>query len=219
VADGPPDDHRERELKFEVPDGWQLPDPVELAGAEGSVVHVVVRLESTYFDTVDGDLLQQRITLRRRTGDTDSGWQLKVPDGDARTEIRLPLGGRGVPEAMRSMTVGVRAGAALRPVATLRTARAVHRLVDADGRAMAELAVDDVTATVLGESAIVRTWREVEVELVDGDERVLARAAKWLRRSGARPAASASKLARALGVEPTPSPGTRGLAGLIRHYL
>jgi hypothetical protein len=39
------------------------------------------------------------VTLRRRVGDTDSGWQLKVPEGDARVELREDLNGAGVPKS------------------------------------------------------------------------------------------------------------------------
>jgi CHAD domain-containing protein len=219
MADGSTSVQRERELKFDVPDRWVLPELKGLVSVGGSVQRETVTLESTYYDTADCDLLHARITLRRRTGDADTGWHLKVPDGDARTEIRLPLGGRGVPEPLRASTLGVRAGAALTPIAMVRTERAVHRLVDANDTALAELVVDDVTATQYGEAAVIRTWREVEVELIDGDERLLSRAARWLGKSGARPSASGSKLGRTLDVVPRRPPETRDLSGLIRTYL
>ncbi|HEX3335550.1 MAG TPA: CYTH and CHAD domain-containing protein [Jatrophihabitans sp.] len=219
MAEGSTREQRERELKFDVPDTWALPELTGLVAADGSVQRETVQLQSSYYDTADWDLLHARITLRRRTGDADTGWQLKVPDGDARTEIRLPLGGRGVPEPLRTITLGVRAGAALKPIAMVRTERAVHRLVDAKDTALAELVVDDVTATQYGEAAVIRTWREVEVELVAGDERLLSRTARWLGETGARPSASESKLARALDIGARQPPETRDLGGLIRSYL
>jgi CHAD domain-containing protein len=213
------EDYRERELKFDVPDRWELPDPGRLAPAGGSVEREVVHLESTYFDTATRDLLRSQLTLRRRTGDIDNGWQLKVPDGDARVEIRTPLGGRGVPADFRDATLGVRGRAALRPIAIITTVREIHRLLDDAGSTLAEIVVDEVTATELGEAAVLRQWREVEVELGSGSEQLLQRAARWLRKHGATPAASASKLARALGVETPPPPDTDRLAGLIAGYL
>jgi CHAD domain-containing protein len=118
-----------------------------------------------------------------------------------------------VPAELRDASFGLRRRAVLAQVATLRTERHVHRLVDEDGTALAEIVVDEVTAdTSPG-------WREVEVELIDGDADLLKRAGKWLVKNGATPSASASKLARALGVEATPAPDTRTLAGLVADYL
>jgi CHAD domain-containing protein len=215
VANDSADEQRERELKFDVPDGWQLPDPARLVATGGTVLRESVELETTYFDTVGGDLLRNRLTLRRRTGDSDVGWQLKVPDGDARVEIRLPLGGRGMPTQLRDATFGVRAGAALNPVATLRTDREIHRLVDGEGIAHAEIVVD----SELLEFAVTRHWREVEVELIDGDGRFLRRAARWLEKQGATTSTSGSKLARALAAEPSAARDDDTLAGLVGNYL
>lgn len=213
-------EYRERELKFDVPDDWQLPDPTRLLPDGGTVQSSDIRLESTYFDTDDLALVSNRLTLRRRTGDADSGWQLKVPDGDARLEISRPLGaGRAVPEPLRDATQGARRGVALRPVATIATTRHRHRLVDADGTALAELALDEVTASQLGQAAVIRRWREVEVELLDGDEKVLQKADRWLRRRGATPADHGSKLGRALDVAPPPVRDLGSLSGLIGSYL
>jgi CHAD domain-containing protein len=220
MGDGAPTELRERELKFDVPDGWELPDPASLAPPGGSVTQRDVALESTYFDTPDHALLGARLTLRRRGGDEDEGWQLKVPNGDARTEVRLPPGSSAVPSALKDLTAGIRTGAPLRPVARLQTNRAVHVIVAADATPLAELVVDDVRATSMGDTAVVRTWREVEVELKEGDEALLQRAAKWLRRAGARPSSSGSKLARALQDGHPPTAATpRTVQSVLRSYL
>jgi CHAD domain-containing protein len=73
----------------------------------------------------------------------------------------------------------------------------------------------------MGESATVSTWREVEIELKDGDEALLKRAAKALRRSGATPSGSGSKLARALGGPSAPTvPGAvKTVLDAVRAYL
>ena len=97
--------HRERELKFELPDHWELPDPSRLLPDGGAVQSETQRLESTYYDTAGRDLFGAVVTLRRRTGDADAGWQLKIPLDGARQEIRLSLGaGRGVPAELRTLT-------------------------------------------------------------------------------------------------------------------
>jgi len=81
-------DQVEREIKFDAAADTVLPSLRGVTG-DGPVEEAAIRLDSVYFDTEDLDLLSRGITLRCRTGDTDTGWQLKVPTGDARTEIRL----------------------------------------------------------------------------------------------------------------------------------
>ena len=217
------DEHRERELKFDVPEGWSPPDLDALLPKGGRIETETVHLESTYFDTAERDLLRSRVTLRRRRGDADTGWHLKVPAGTARLELRRPLGAgadEDVPAELADLTLGLRAAAPLSAIATLTTERAVRRLLDGEGRAVAEVVVDDVHGTAVGEAAVLTRWREVEVELGEGgDEPALARLAEHLRSSGAEPAASASKLARALGQPPSPAQHLDGLARVVADYL
>ncbi|HKC28204.1 MAG TPA: CYTH and CHAD domain-containing protein [Jatrophihabitans sp.] len=212
-------DHRERELKFDVPHDWQLPDPSNLGGPGATVQRESVRLETTYFDTGERDLLQHSLTLRRRDGDIDAGWQLKVPSGVARNEIRLPPGERAVPAELRELTLGVRGGAALKQVATLITEREIHRLLDDDGTPLFEIVVDNVIAMQMRDVGVTKHWREVEIELLDGTERMLSRAARWLTKHGADPSPSKSKLARALDADPGKPRDTSTLAGLVSTYL
>ena len=212
-------EYRERELKFDVTSDWSLPDPGALVPADGSVEQATVRLETTYYDTGAADLLRNRITLRRRAGDLDAGWHLKVPDGDARTEVRLPPGGDDVPAELQDATLGLRRGAPLQPVAELVTDREIHRILDEDGTALVEIVVDNVTAMQIRDVGVTRRWREVEVELVDGDEKLLQRIARWLTKRGAAPSLSGSKLARAVDVEPAKPRDRTTLAGLAGSYL
>src|SRR3954467_8210409 len=123
-------EHRERELKFDVPDGWNPPDFDDLAPKGGAREHDTARLEATYYDTAAHDLLRSGVTLRRRRGGADEGWHLKVPAGDARTEFGEPLSGRGVPATFRKLTEGLTGRRALAPIATLRTRREIHRFTD-----------------------------------------------------------------------------------------
>jgi inorganic triphosphatase YgiF len=74
----------ERELKFEVGDGFAVPEVQDLV-ADGRVEWGQQSLDSVYFDTESRDLLACGVTLRCRTGTADSGWQLKIPTGDTRT--------------------------------------------------------------------------------------------------------------------------------------
>ncbi|MBE7187420.1 CYTH and CHAD domain-containing protein [Jatrophihabitans endophyticus] len=213
------DTQRERELKFAVPDDFVVPDLSPLLPAGGSVERGVVTLESTYYDTAARDLLGAGLTLRRRTGDDDTGWQLKVPDGDSRIEVRVPLGGRGVPAELRELTAGARGRSALKPIATLRTERHVHRLLDDAGDSLAEVVDDSVVSHTQREFAITRSWREVEVELHDGSEKLLKKASTLLHDHGAEDATIGSKLRHALDVADAPAPDPDMLSGTIARYL
>jgi CHAD domain-containing protein len=205
--------HVEVERKFEADETFVLPDLTGAGGVAAVGDPEEQSLEATYYDTPDLRLLRSRVTLRRRTGGADAGWHVKLPRADgARRELHQPLGraARTAPRAVVAPLLGLLGTAAAEPVAILSTRRVVHRLLDEEGRVLAEVADDAVVGTALatapGEPATVTTWREVEVELVDGDETLLQAVAEQLVAAGARPAAVPSKLARVLdGRLPAPA--------------
>lgn len=190
----------EVEQKFEVDTGFERPSFGALAGvtAAAPVLH---HLSATYFDTPDGRLAAGKVTLRRRTGGTDEGWHLKLPEGSgARKEVHAPLGTaeRQVPEVLAARVAEVTGGQPLNPIATLDTERTVVTLHGADGRVVAEVADDLVTAQRLPADGEPVQWREIEVEVPDPDPSLQRAAAGILLAAGARPAAHGSKLARLL---------------------
>ena len=194
----------EIERKFDVTEGFRLPDLSHLPGVAGVADPKRQDLDATYFDTADLRLLTHKLTLRRRTGGDDAGWHLKRPrtDGD-RDEIRAPLGRatKTVPPALHAMVEVHARGATIGPVVRLVNARIVHRLLAADGAVLAEIAQDDVIASSPGpRGAADRTesWRELEVELVEGDRALLAALVERVVRAGAVPSPSPSKLSRAV---------------------
>ena len=164
-----------------------------------------------YYDTADLRLIRVGITLRRRTGGEDAGWHLKLPAGtDTWDEIRLPLtapGGRraatphatagAVPKELAALVRAWTRGAALAPVVRLQTSRRVLRLLDGAGQALAEIVADHVSAEPADGSAAT-WWDEIEAELVTGGPALLTAIDTRLRRAGARPAGTATKLQRAL---------------------
>jgi len=208
-------EHLEIEQKFEVDPGFERPSFAGLAGVTAAepVLH---HLSATYFDTADGRLAASKITLRRRSGGTDEGWHLKLPAGaGARREVHAPLGTaeREVPAELTARVAEVTGGQPLAPIATLDTERTVVTLRSADGRVVAEIADDLVTARRLphdggaagggaagggaaGGPAL--RWREVEVEVPVADPALQRAAADTLLAAGARPAGHGSKLARLL---------------------
>jgi CHAD domain-containing protein len=206
-------EHIEVERKFETDEGFSLPDLTGVGEVAGVGDPEEQSLEATYYDTPDLRLLRSRVTLRRRTGGADAGWHLKLPRGDgARRELHQPVGraARTAPRAVVAPVLGLLGTAAAEPVATVSTRRVVHRLLDEGGRVLAEVADDTVVGTAFatdpGEPATVTTWRELEVELVDGDEALLEAVTERLVAAGARPSAVPSKVGRVLdGRLPAPA--------------
>jgi len=189
----------EIEQKFDVDTGFERPSFSGLPGvtAAAPVVH---HLSATYFDTADQQLAASKITLRRRTGGTDEGWHLKLPEGSgARREVHAPLGSADdVPDDLVARVAEVTGSAELAPIAQLDTERTVVTLTGTGGRVLAEVADDVVTARRLPASGEPLQWREVEVEVTEEDPDFQRAAAEILFAAGARPAGRASKLARVL---------------------
>ncbi|WP_051571316.1 CYTH and CHAD domain-containing protein [Cryptosporangium arvum] len=202
---------REIERKYELPAGVALPPLDDLPGVEVDVAADVFELEAVYFDTSDLRLAAHRITLRRRTGGDDAGWHLKLPAGpDGRDEIRWPLGraSRTVPTELKSLVTAYTRGAALTPVARIKTTRTRRRLRDPGGAVLAEVVADEVAGQTLGQESTVSSWSELEVELAGGRTKLLDTVEKRLRAAGVHRSASGSKLARVLA-DRLPDPAAR----------
>ncbi len=222
----------ERELKLGVGPGFRLPD---LPG-ERLTPRV---LTSVYLDTSDHRLATAGVTLRRRAERGRRHWQLKLPRGHARLELELPdtssgTGKRGrargrravddPPAEMVDLVTAYTRGAALIPVATLRSRRQGVMVRDFRGP-VAEVVLDSVQ--VLDGQPTVKRFREVEVELTGGDEAALLRIGEMLRAAGATDGDGRPKLLRALGIVPAPPPAppepsappAEGLRAMIENQL
>jgi inorganic triphosphatase YgiF len=198
-------DHLETEQKYDADAGFALPDLRDLPGVTAAAPPKRYQLSATYFDTEDLDLINNKVTLRRRTGGSDEGWHLKLPAGrDTRQELHAPLGGgNGVPARLAARVEDITAGRPLHPIAHLDTERTVVTLTGSAGEELAEVADDRVTARRLDQPAAdPLAWREIEVEALfsgPGVRGLLEAAGKTLREAGARRSSSASKLGRLLG--------------------
>ena len=216
----------EIEKKYDVDADAVVPAMEQAAGvARTGKPHTDV-LEAVYFDTSAHDLAGRRITLRRRTGGTDAGWHLKLPPtaaaapGDGpqpRTELHAPLGRPdAVPDSLLAHLHAYLRGSVPVPVVRLETRRTTYPLYGDDGVHLADLADDHVTAERLAGVAKGTTgrqqWREWEVELVHGEPALFGPVEELLTAAGARPAAHASKLARALGAGKSAAKRSAGAA-------
>jgi CHAD domain-containing protein len=176
----------ERELKLTAGEGFILPE----LGGERMPTRVFV---STYHDTPDLRLARHGITFRHRVEEGAGVWQLKLPQGDARRELERAGPPGVVPLELVSLLPALLRGAQLRPVARLRTRREVVRAFGAE-------VVDDSVA-VLDRQRVTRRFRELEVELLDGDEDALYRLESALREAGAGAAAFRPKLYQVLELD------------------
>jgi CHAD domain-containing protein len=203
----------EREDKWDVNDRFELPHLHDLIDG-GEIDRTTVHLESAYYDTADHDLLSHGIVLRRRDGDDDTGWQLKVPDAEGRIEIRTTLAD-APPSELEKLLTGLRLGKELVNVATIRTERTRYRIREPeDQRACAEIADDQVHASVEHE---LLAWREIEVEYGPDARSLSRRLAKRLSKAGARPSRYPSKLAHALPAPPPPEVDGAGPLALATY--
>jgi inorganic triphosphatase YgiF len=208
----------ERECKWEVDDDFVLP-PLDDVVPGGEVEYSTIELTSAYFDTADRYLSAHGLLLRRREGDDDTGWQLKVPDANGRIEIHYPLSDT-MPSELSALLRGVSLGEPLVNMATIHTTRKRYRITDPKNHQLvAEIADDHVCAIAGGGTGEPIRWREVEVELGPAADEVPRRLAKRLASAGAKPSRYPSKLARVAAVSSTedrPAPPRRPKTGGTR---
>lgn len=210
----------EIERKYDAEEGTPLPEWDDVPGVARVGAAEVRPLDARYFDTAELALSRAGVALRRRTGGPDAGWHVKGPrQGDARLEIVWPLGAlrldpasqgltqepdEGMPEAVIA-AVAAWATPPFTPLARIGNTRHAYDLFDESGGVLAEFVDDRVQTTDLRGGA-QRAWREWEVELgpaapadAAGREELFAAVERAIFAAGGRPAASDSKLARALG--------------------
>jgi CHAD domain-containing protein len=209
----------EREVKLGLDEGFSL-DRID-----GLVVRSTDdrSLDATYFDTADLRLLSLGHTLRHRSGEGAAGaasggtWTLKLAgvsgDVDGRDEITLEGALDGAlgrpPRPLLGLVAAVVGDEPVVAVAHLLTQRRRHVAVY-DGTDV-EIAIDVVTgtpaatptatpaATLTGAPSGPVSFRQLEIELVDGDERMLPRLAAKACRAGAFEASQEPKVATVLG--------------------
>jgi CHAD domain-containing protein len=221
----------EIERKYDVDRQQRVPDLLQIEGIAALDFPGTVTLTAVYFDTDALDLAQHRIILRRREGGADSGWHLKLPASEGRTEMQWPLeadpDGAGpadpadlvdcddnsghdsadVPARVLDPIRTIVRDRPLSSLARITTIRTTVLLLNDQGDAIAEFADDDVSASDT-RGGVFRKWREWEVELFSAApatrrERtaLLDRIEAGLRGAGAQPSTSIAKIARALGAD------------------
>ena len=216
----------ETEDKFDVDEDWELPEVAVLVPEGGRLVQDVRTLDSTYFDTPAAGLRLFGVTMRRRVGGSDTGWQMKVPNGTSRTELQSRSRSKTVPHALVNAMSGLLAGESVAAVATLVTTRTTYSIFDADDQLVVEIADDRVRSGPADGELPVRSWRQVEVELgPGGTKKTLKKCGKVLRAAGATASNSRNKLDQALGGlpispdQPGYGAGSGTLGELVADYI
>ena len=192
---------REREVKFEVPDDFDLP-PLGRAVERSSV-----KLHARYWDTADHRLLRWGLTLRYRhaSDGSEDDWTLKVgaPPGVPATgavldrqELDEPGPSDEPPPRLAALVLGTIRGDPLEPVATIATDRDVLHI------GTTEVSDDRVSSSVDGMPG--PSFRQIEIEAKGpGDDPLLADLSRRLIRAGAK-TTTAAKLETVLGGRPEP---------------
>ena len=197
----------ERELKLVPGDGFDLADLGEPLPPRV--------FQSTYHDTNDLRLARHSITLRRRTEAGTGLWQLKIPNGAARIELEVAGPAETAPAELTNLLVVHLRDRELTKVARMRTKR---RIVLRDGAEIVEDAV-----SVFEGRRVVERFGELEVELLDGDERSLRRLERVLLKAGAQHGEFRPKVFRALHFSPelaaVPSCRGRDSGEVLGHAL
>ncbi|PXX71209.1 CHAD domain-containing protein [Nocardia tenerifensis] len=207
----------ERETKWEVDREFTLPAIDDLVPG-GHVEETSVELTSTYFDTAERDLLTHRLTLRRRAGDDESGWQLKVPQADGRVEVTAAWS-EELPRELAEVVTGAALGRELNVVTTIHTLRNRHRVLGPDGELIIEIDDDVVQTTPVPGETDALAWREIEVELGPHTDTMPEILVERLTEAGAARSKYPSKLSRVLPPPSGPAmPGSKAERAL-RDYL
>jgi CHAD domain-containing protein len=228
----------EREAKFEVGPDFRLPsldDRLDVGVRDAGTQ----ALEATYYDTASLDLARWGMTLRFRAtlseptvadqGNVSSAkWTLKLPDPAgapdliSRTEVDFDGGPGQPPSEAQDLIQAHRRGRHLEPVCELTTTRTRYLLVPA-GATDVGAEIDDDSVQFRTANGRTGSFREIEVELKDGDSGpLLPVVAKALTEAGGNPGSNEPKVLRALGWKaprlPPPALTNKSTVELVVSY-
>lgn len=200
--------HTERELKLNIDEAFRLP---RLPGTPLPRRQLI----STYYDTAAYDLAHARITLRHRVERGKKTWQLKIPLGSDRLEVEVPDDRAEIPASLRRLLVLHLRHRKLAPVVTLRVWRTGLQIHHGQVP-LAEIVLDRVSVEQQGH--ILQRFRELEIELQQGDVDTLRTLERQMREAGASDHDGRPKFFRALSLQPPPlAPLPDRKASVVAH--
>lgn len=188
----------ERELKFVPAGDFDVAAAGDLGAGLTLEATGTKHQHASYYDTADLRLTRAGASLRFRD---DDGWTVKVPGGSdvalVRSELHVDGGPGDPPAAARDLVAALVRRAPLTLVAHLDTVRQRFAVRDSEGRTVAELTDDHVTARL--DAHTTKEFRELEVEFTAAVDDDLVRAvASSMEGAGAGQPQHLSKVARAL---------------------
>jgi len=198
----------EREIKLSIGPEFRLP------ALPGTLLPRRL-VTSTYYDTSQYDLAQAGITLRYRIERGKQAWQLKLPLMKDRQEIEIVDRQPDPPISLLDPLFLHLGQQKLAPVTTLRVWRTGVR-VRMDHAPVADVTLDHVS--VVKDGVVVQRFRELEIEQVNGKERILSDLERQLRRAGAEDHDGRPKLFHALSLPSAgPAPPPAPHAPVVEH--
>jgi CHAD domain-containing protein len=153
---------------------------------------------SVYHDSADRALARLGITLRRRTENGRSVWQLTLPRPSGRLEIEASGPPSAPPAEIADLLRAPLLDRALERVAQLRTRRSAVR-VHGSADAIVEVMLDSVE--VMDGRRVSARFGEIEVDLLSGSSDALRKVGKRVVRAGAESDGASPTIFRALGME------------------
>lgn len=191
----------EIERKYSVDEKTRLPCEADFAELGFTVDSTSdVQMVAQYFDTAGGDLAQQRVALRKRSGGKDEGWHLKFKQDMGARELLWPHTDE-MPEGLHAEIASMIDEARIRDIqniAELHTTRHIIRIGKKSGEPLIEIADDHVDAknNITGHR---KQWREWEAELLDNTNPTLLDTLEpLLIAMGARRVRGTSKIQRTM---------------------
>lgn len=195
----------------------------------GHLEQLTLTLDEQYHDTAGCDLIEAGATLRSSTVDGHPIWQFLLAGGTDPIDVTIaPTAGTtvrtadsttdstgAVPEQLLALTTGLRRGAALRLLATVRTHRDVRRVLDRRDRLVVQVTDDQVhSAAPTPDGALLQEWRALHVEFGPGAKgRTASRVHRLLTGAGGLQVTAGNVVARALDrpdTSMTPASDTAG---------
>lgn len=140
--------------------------------------------DTVYYDTADRRLAAAGASLCRNR-DGAPGWTLWLPTTDGGRTLRRSGKRPEPPKAVVDLTLVHTRGRVLAPVLHLRSRRSTTSVTDERGTVIGDAVLDRVSAHLLGESATVDSWYDLDITVRDTPG--LAAIDTWLRQAGARP--------------------------------
>lgn len=207
-------------LRFAVDADTPLPELADLTPGGARWELAAETVQSRHLDTSAHDLRRAGASLARWSTGSTAGWRLDLP---ARPTRDVPDRARSaaateVPPTLATALLGVRRGLDLGPVATVTVHRTVHRLLDADGDLLLELADESVhTSSSAPDGVLLAQWRRwVLAAAPDSTGPVAALTARLTAPTGSRPETDGTDLERAISGLPSADPDADGVDRAVR---